>query len=77
MKKISEFWSKIDDFVLELGRLALIGAYGSVLPVILAQLEILSTADATKWAVILIAILKAFDRWLHEKEIAVKGLTRF
>lgn len=77
MNRLKTFWLIIDDFVLELGRLALIGAYGSVFPFILARLELLSASDATRWALILIAIAKAFDRWLHEKEIVVKGLTGF
>jgi len=77
VKRLKAFWLIIDDFVLELGRLALIGAYGSVFPFILERLELLSASEATQWALILIALLKAFDRWLHEKEVAVKGLTRF
>ena len=70
---MEKIWDKIDDFVLELLRVALI----AVLPILYLSLE----AGKVDWRAIglagVIAVLRAIDRWLHEKGIAEKGITRF
>jgi len=76
-KVILQIWDLIDDFVLEAGRLALIGAYGAVLPYVLNQLEIMREGDSAILAGVLFLILKSLDRYLHEKGIAQKGIARF
>ena len=76
-KELLKIWDKCDDFVLEAGRVILIGAYGAFLPFILSKLELLKQGDAVVVASILIVLLKAFDRWLHNKEIVKTGITGF
>jgi len=78
MKKfILGIWDKIDDFVLEAGRIALIGAYSGLLPFVLERLDVLSKSDAGTAALIILVILKSFDRWLHSKGVLEKGITGF
>ncbi len=73
MKFLLKVWNEIDDFVLELGRVAVVAA----LPILIDSLQ----KGAVDWRLIgmaiIIAGLKAFDRWLHEKGIAEKGIVRF
>lgn len=76
-KELLKIWDKVDDFVLEAGRVILIGAYGSFLPFLLSKLELLKQSDAVVFASILIVLLKALDRWLHNKEIVKTGITGF
>ena len=74
MKKfLLKIWDSIDDFVLEAGRVMVIAA----LPILYDSLSRGEVNLKLIGLAMVIAALKAFDRWLHEKGIAVKGLTRF
>ncbi len=73
IKFLIKLWDKIDDFVLELGRVALIAA----LPVIYLSLEAGKIDWNAIWLACFIAVLRAIDRWLHEKGITETGLVPF
>jgi hypothetical protein len=69
-------WDLADDFVLELLRVSLLGAYSSAFAFATDSLNGVK-GDWELVAVILGFVLKALDRFLHEKGWAEKGLTRF
>ena len=58
-------WDKVDDFVLELGRLFLVGGGVSVVAVLLEKIAQLPVDPAI--VTVLTFALRAVDRWLHEK----------
>ena len=70
MKKI---WDAIDDYVLELGRVMVIAA----LPILIDSLQKGRVDLRLIGIVMIIAGLKALDRWLHEKDILEKGIVPF
>lgn len=76
MKFVKKVWEQVDDFVLELLRVALLGAYSSVFAFLTDSLNG-TQGDWQVTATIGLLVLKAVDRFLHEKGIAKKGITRF
>ena len=63
----------VKDFILELLRVGLIAA----LPVVYLSFEAGNIDIKAISIAVVIAVLKAIDRALHESGIAEKGLTRF
>jgi hypothetical protein len=73
MKQLKNVWELVDDFVLEAGRVALIAA----LPIVIDSLQKGEVDWKLVGIAVLISLLKALDRWMHEKGVAEKGITRF
>jgi len=74
MKKfLISLWDSVDDFVLEAGRVILLSAIPIIAEAILSgSLDLQLVGGA-----LVLAALRALDRWLHEKGILEKGLTQF
>lgn len=75
-KKVNFFvvlWDQVDDFVLEAGRVIVLSAIPIIAEAILS--------GNINWQLVggalILAALRALDRWLHEKGILEKGLTQF
>lgn len=76
MKFLKVVWGQVDDFILELGRIVLLGAYSSAFALVTDKFNGV-TGDWEIVAVMGFGVLKAIDRYLHEKGLAEKGITRF
>jgi len=66
-------WDSVDDFVLEAGRVMVLAA----VPILWEAITSGSLDLRLVGGAMILAALRALDRWLHEKDIVKTGLVPF